>query len=104
MIMMLVEVIFQGNGYGRVRTRVEPTSLNRQGDDAIRLEKAALWQLAQLFVDVRGEDQTHLPPYCEENLARWIARFGIGRFGEREFCREAARRWVWRKGMDDDET
>lgn len=100
MIMMLVEVIFQGNGYGRVRTRVEPTSLNRQGDDAIRLEKAALWQLAQLFVDVRGEEQPYLPPYCEPNLARWIARFGIGRFGEREFCREAARRWVWRKGMD----
>ncbi len=100
--MELVEVIFQGNGYGRVLTRVEPTSPNRQGDDAIRLEKAALWQLAQLFVDVRGEDQTHLPPYCEDNLARWIARFGIGRFGEREFCRTAAQLWIWHEGMDDE--
>jgi hypothetical protein len=98
--MMLVEVIFQGNGYGRVFTRVEPTSLNRQGDDTIRLEKAALWQLAQLFVDVRGEEQPYLPPYCEPNLARWIARFGIDRFGEREFCRAAAELWVWRPGMD----
>jgi hypothetical protein len=97
-----VEVIFQGNGYGRVLTQVEPTGLNRQGDDMIRLESLSLAQLAQLFVDVRSEVQGHLPPYCEPNLARWIARFGIGRFGEREFCRAAAELWVWRKGMDDE--
>ncbi len=99
-MMLLVELLFQGNGYGRVLTQVEPTHLNRQSDEAIRLESLSLAQLAQLFVDVRGEDQTHLPPYCEDNLARWIARYGIGRFGEREFCREAARRWVWHRGMD----
>lgn len=104
MKLLLAEIYFQGNGYGRVLTRVEPTGLNRQGDEAIRLESLGLAQLAQLFVDVRGETQLYLPPYCEDNLARWIARFGIGRFGEREFCREAARRWVWHKGMDDDET
>lgn len=99
-MMLLAEVDFQGNGYGRVLTRVEPTGLNRQGDDMIRLESLSLAQLAQLFVDVRGETQPHLPPYCEANLARWIARFGIGRFGEREFCRATAELWVWRPGMD----
>ena len=101
-MMLLAEIYFQGNGYGRVLTRVEPTGLNRQGDEAIRLESLSLAQLAQLFVDVRGEAQAHLPPYCEPNLARWIARFGIGRFGKREFCREAARLWIWSEGMDDE--
>lgn len=99
---LLVEVYFQGSGYGRVLTRVEPTGLNRHGDEAIRLESLSLAQLAQLFVDVRGEGQTHLPPHSEQNLARWIARFGIGRFGEREFCWEAARRWIWHEGIDNE--
>ena len=99
-MMLLAEIYFQGNGYGRVLTQVEPTGLNRQGDDMIRLEGLRLARLAQLFVDVRSEEQVHLPPYCQDNLARWIARFGIGRFGEREFCRAAAELWVWRPGMD----
>lgn len=81
---------------------VEPTGTNRRGDDMIRLESLSLAQLAQLFVDVRGERQPYLLPHCDDNLARWIARFGIGRFGEREFCREAARLWIWYEGIDDE--
>lgn len=100
--MKLLEVFFRGNSYGRVLTQVEPTHLNRQSDEAIRLESLSLAQLAQLFVDVRWEKQTHLPPYCDLNLARWIARFGIGRFGKREFCRVAAQLWIWHEGIDNE--
>lgn len=97
--MDLLEVFFRGNSYGHVRTQAAPTG---RESPIIRLENAGLWQMAQLYVDARSEPQTHLPPHCDLNLARWIYLYGVDQFGEKEFSRAAARLWVWHEGMDNE--
>lgn len=93
--MRFLKVLYDGHGYGRVLTEAEPTS-----GGIFRLEDADAWQLAQLFCDVAGEEQGHLT-YDKRWLARWVMSYGIMRFGERPFCRECARRWVWRSTPPD---
>ncbi len=84
-----LKVLYRGYGYGHVMTEARPTD-----GSAIRLERAELDQLAQLFCDIVGEEQRHLH-YDKRRLARLLASYAVQEFGERPFCREAARRWVW---------
>ncbi len=89
--MRFLKVLYDGRGYGRVLTEARPT-----GGSSIRLEDADAWQLAQLYCDVAGEAQKHLH-YDRRWLARWVMSYGVMQFGERSFCRMAAKCWVWQR-------
>lgn len=80
--MRVLKIYHRGSGYGRVLTDAEP---EHHLGDFIRLESAALPDLAQLAADVLGDEQPLLPPQHQRNLARWILRHGCERWGERPF-------------------
>lgn len=92
--MRVLKIYHRGSGYGRVLTDAEP---EHHLGDFIRLESAALPDLAQLAADVLGDEQPLLPPSHQRNLARWIVRCGCEKWGERPFLGEVARALIWQE-------
>jgi hypothetical protein len=97
--MNLLEIHYQGSGYGSVFTEAEPTAV---GGEIIRVEQAEMVDLAQLAADVLGLDQPDLPLYGVGNLAKWILRFGATKWGERPFLRAVARSLIWQPAQHSD--
>lgn len=94
--MNLLEIYYQGSGYGQMLTEAEPTA---DGGYIIRVEQADMVNLAQLAADALGVEQPYLPRYGPDNLAKWIIRFGADRWGERPFLRAVARALIWQPGQ-----
>lgn len=94
--MKLLELYFRGSSYGYVVTDANPTG---QGGEIIRIEQSGLPDLAQLAADVLGDDQPLLPSYGSANLAKWIIRYGVYRWGERPFLQAMSWSLIWRRGQ-----
>lgn len=94
--MMPLEIHYQGSSYGRVITSAGPTS---KDGEIIRIEAAEMAPLAQLAADVLGDAQPLLLAHHPANLAKWLVRYGVLKWGERPFLQAMARSLIWHPGQ-----